>query len=265
MGPLQNNDRGAPNSPQNCTQSSVECLENNPNHTPIRCERCHSCASQRHPDTMHNTYVYWCNNLCYTFLPVRLLCTPTDAGLRRWETTTDIFSFSLSHPPSLGGAWRVQACEMVKKVTKPGVRKLSDLQVNTLSRLYGLPYNSRGGSVSEKAERVWGELVRRIGGSVAATPEAVVPSAVWHTAVETKRYLPWTELAAALRALEQLHGEEPFELPKSKGSVSQIVQQWESASLRKGQKSIQDEGTSTSTVPKQLAISTAGGRTSSCP
>ena len=55
---------------------------------------------------------------------------------------------------------------------------------------------------------------------------------------------------AALRVLEQLHGEEPSELPKLKGSISQIVQQWESASSRKGQKSIQDEGTSTSSVPK---------------
>ena len=82
------------------------------------------------------------------------------------------------------------------------VQKLSDLQVNTLSRLYGLPYSSRGGSISEKAERVWGELVRQRGGPVAATPEAVVPSAVWHTAVETKRYLLWPELVAALRALE---------------------------------------------------------------
>ena len=131
--------------------------------------------------------------------------------------------------------------------------------MNTFSRLYGLPYNSRGGSISEKAERVWGELVRQIGGSVAATLEAMVPSAVWHSAVETKRYLPWPELATALRALEQLHGEEPFELPKSKGSVSQIVQQWESASPHKGQKSIQDEGMSTSTIPKQLAISIARG------
>ena len=67
---------------------------------------------------------------------------------------------------------------MVKKVTKPEVQKLSDLQVNTLSRLFGLPYSSRGGSVSEKAERAWGELVRQTGGYVAATPEAVVPSAV---------------------------------------------------------------------------------------
>ena len=63
------------------------------------------------------------------------------------------------NPPSLGGAWRVQAYEMVKKVSKPDVQKFSGLQVNTLSRLYGLPYSSRRASVSKKAERVWGELV----------------------------------------------------------------------------------------------------------
>ena len=118
----------------------------------------------------------------------------------------------------------MQACEMVKKVTKPDVQKVSDLQVNTLHRLYGLPYNSHGGSVSEKAERVWGELVRQIGGSIAATQEAVASNPVWHIVVEMKRYLPWTELVAALCTLEQLYGEEPFELPKSKGFVSQIVQ-----------------------------------------
>ena len=28
----------------------------------------------------------WCNNLCCTFLPARLLCTPADFELRMWET-----------------------------------------------------------------------------------------------------------------------------------------------------------------------------------
>ena len=86
----------------------------------------------------------------------------TVSGVRA-QTTSGVrqhFLLLALPPPSLGGAWRVQACKMVKKVTKPEVQKLSDLQVNTLSRLYGLPYNSRGWSVSEKAERVWGELVQ---------------------------------------------------------------------------------------------------------
>ena len=55
-----------------------------------------------------------------------------------------------------------------------------------------------------------------------------MPNVVWHTTVETKQFLPWTELMVALCALEQLHSEEPFELPKPKGFVSQIAQQWES-------------------------------------
>ena len=46
---------------------SVKCSENNPNYTPIHCERCHCCASQWHPDAMHNKWSnfsrFFCNCL----------------------------------------------------------------------------------------------------------------------------------------------------------------------------------------------------------
>ena len=31
-----------------------KCIETNTNQTPMHLERCYSCVSQRHPDTMHN-------------------------------------------------------------------------------------------------------------------------------------------------------------------------------------------------------------------
>ena len=52
---------------------------------------------------------------------------------------------------------------MAKIITKPDVEGLNDLQVNTLWRLYGQPYSSHGGSVSEKAERIWNAIVQRRG------------------------------------------------------------------------------------------------------
>ena len=80
----------------------------------------------------------------------------------------------------------------------------------------------------------------------------------WKTTMETNWQLLWTELPVALRALKQLHGEQPFELRKLKGPILQIMQQWESASLHKGQKSTQDEEMSTSSDPKWLSILTVG-------
>ena len=38
----------------NVTAVSVNCTKPIPNQTPMHLGRCHSCASQRHPDTMHN-------------------------------------------------------------------------------------------------------------------------------------------------------------------------------------------------------------------
>ena len=37
----------------------------------------------RRRETHSHTHIYWCNSLCYTFLPARLLCTPKDAELQR--------------------------------------------------------------------------------------------------------------------------------------------------------------------------------------
>ena len=58
--------RGAP-FPREMSQSEGSCTNQSPNHTPMRLGRCHSCTSQRHPDTMHNRfsgedgllYKYW--------------------------------------------------------------------------------------------------------------------------------------------------------------------------------------------------------------
>ena len=148
---------------------------------------------------------------------------------------------------------------MAKKISKLEVEALNDLQVNALCRLYGQPYGSRGGTVSEKAERVWSAIVQRTGGVTADAVEVAIPNSVWRTAVEVTRYLPKTELAARLRAHEVLSGEEPFELPGSEGTVSAIVQQWENATPRKGQKSTQDEGASTSGAPIRSAVELATG------
>ena len=148
---------------------------------------------------------------------------------------------------------------MAKKISKPEVEALNDLQVNALCRLYGQPYGSRGGTVSEKAERVWHAIVQRTGGITADAVEVAIPNSVWRTAVEVTRYLPKTELAARLRAHEVLSGEEPFELPGSEGTVSAIVQQWENATPRKGQRSTQDTGASTSGAPIGPAVVLATG------
>ena len=45
--------RGAP-FPHKMSQSEGVCPNQSPNQTPMRPRQCHSCASQRHPDTMHN-------------------------------------------------------------------------------------------------------------------------------------------------------------------------------------------------------------------
>ena len=45
--------RGAP-FPHIMSQSEGICPNQSPNQTPMRPGQCHSCASQRHPDTMHN-------------------------------------------------------------------------------------------------------------------------------------------------------------------------------------------------------------------
>ena len=45
--------RGAP-LPQIMSQSEGNCTNQSPNQAPMRLGRCHSCASPRHPDTMHN-------------------------------------------------------------------------------------------------------------------------------------------------------------------------------------------------------------------
>ena len=46
--------RGAP-FPHKISQSEGICSNQSPSQTPMRQGRCHSCASQRHPDTMHNS------------------------------------------------------------------------------------------------------------------------------------------------------------------------------------------------------------------
>ena len=48
-----NNIRGAPFPRINVTEW-VKCTKQSPNQTPMHPERCHNCASQWHPDTMHN-------------------------------------------------------------------------------------------------------------------------------------------------------------------------------------------------------------------
>ena len=45
--------RGAP-FPHKMSQSEGICPNQSPNQTPMHPRQCHSCASQRHPDTMHN-------------------------------------------------------------------------------------------------------------------------------------------------------------------------------------------------------------------
>ena len=45
--------RGAP-FPRQMSQSEGNCTNQSPNQTPMRPGRCHSCARQRHPDTMYN-------------------------------------------------------------------------------------------------------------------------------------------------------------------------------------------------------------------
>ena len=145
---------------------------------------------------------------------------------------------------------------MAKKISKSDVEQLNDLQVNALCRLYGQPYGSRGGTVSKKAERVWDAIVRRTGGVTADTVEVGIPQSVWRTAVEVTRYLSKAELAVRLEAYEAKLGEEPFEWQGTEGTVSEIVEQWERATPRKGQRRTQDEGTSSSEAPIGAAVET---------
>ena len=58
-----------PHSHEKCHRVSVNCTKPIPNQTPMHREYCHSCASQRHPDTMHNTLSLknapiYCNAQC---------------------------------------------------------------------------------------------------------------------------------------------------------------------------------------------------------
>ena len=52
-GPITTHLEG-PHSHEKCHRVSVNCTKPIPNQTPMHPRRCHSCASQRHPDTMHN-------------------------------------------------------------------------------------------------------------------------------------------------------------------------------------------------------------------
>ena len=52
VGPLQQSE--GPHSHDKCHSSECKLSKPIPNQTPMHLGRCHSCASQRHPDTMHN-------------------------------------------------------------------------------------------------------------------------------------------------------------------------------------------------------------------
>ena len=82
VGPLQQSEGPIPTI--NVTAVSVNCTKPIPNQTPMHLGRCHSCASQRHPDTMHNSCPDW--SVSHSVFPMSLrvlVCTCGRTILRK--------------------------------------------------------------------------------------------------------------------------------------------------------------------------------------